>query len=141
LTPAVETTNNTYNISNINGAKVVNYYDMLNNQRLVDFNINCTSPDYEDWIYHKDILRGSVLQSYNHYQYNWVHIRSFEEVVAPMDEDLLPSPYQNLIHGLDLSQEQKYDWVGTTVNSGFNHYAFSICSKILQISQNGIMLM
>jgi hypothetical protein len=138
LTPGTEATNTTYELSNINGAKVSSFYTMLNNIRRLDYNVSCASVDLEDWMAMRDKLRGSCIQSSNVYQYNWVWIESFDDGVSPLEAD---KNEVNREQGLDLNVEQKYDFVATTANNAHNHYAFSVCQKMLVANSMGIQIM
>jgi hypothetical protein len=140
LTPQNETLNSSFDISNINGSKVNNFYTMLNNVRRLDYNVSCLIADGEDFMAMKDKLRGSTIQSLNHFQYNWTWLENFDDAISPIQEPKQPVDIVNLEQGLDLNIEQKYDFVATTSNNGFNHYAFSACQKMLIVNQNGVQI-
>lgn len=141
LTPATETTNGTFNISNINGAKITQFYDQLNNVRLIDYNVSCLTADAEDWMLMREYLKGSVVQSQNIFQYNWCFCRVFSDNVSALEKKQSSGSYHaNYVQGLPLDSEVKYDFIATTVNSGFNHYSFAVCQKTLKISSSGIQL-
>lgn len=117
--------------------KVTEYYTMLDNSRIQQFNLRATLNNGEDYIYHKKMLKGSVLQNQEIYSYNWFHCDSFENQIAPLDN--LPVDKDNLITGIDLSIERKWDFVGqTTINATHNHYTFVCVEKALSISPSMI---
>jgi len=116
-----------YDHNNINGAKCSTYYTMLNNERLQEYNIDCTQLD--DYNLQRGCLKDKVLQAANIYQYNWFHMDNFT------GKDFNST---NLEDGLDLSIEQKWDIYCTTANTQFNHYDFAVTQKMLTISSSGI---
>lgn len=113
--------------------KVAEYYTMLDNSRIQQINIRATLNEGEDYLYHKKMIKGSVLQNQEIYSYNWFHCDSFENQIAPIDN--LPVDKNNLITGIDLSIERKWDFVGqTTINASHNHYTFVCVEKALSIT-------
>jgi hypothetical protein len=137
--PGTETTNNTYNNSNNNGSKVVEWYDQIDNRRLVDYNVNCQTANLEDWMFMREYLKGSVIQTSNMFQYNWCIVRNFADTVSALEKPQVAYGV-NWIQGMPLDSEVKYDFVATTTNNAFTHYLFAVCQKTLKISQSGIQL-
>lgn len=115
--------------------KVTEYYTMLDNNRLQQYNMNCTLNKGDDYVFHKKQLKGSVLQNQQIYSYNWFHCDDFSNSLSPSDSESLPVDKNNLIDGIDLSIERKWDFVGVTTLTGpWNHYSFVCVGKMLQIS-------
>lgn len=133
-----ESANTMYDHSNIGAnantaLRVSEYYTMLDNSRLQQINLRATLNYGEDYLYHKKMLKGSVLQNQQIYSYNWFHCDSFENQIAPVDN--LPVDKDNLITGIDLSIERKWDFVGQTmINAYYNHYTFVCVEKALSIT-------
>lgn len=122
-----ESSSTAYDHNNINGAKCSSYYSMLNNERMQEYNVDCTQLD--DYNLHREYLKDKVLQTGNIYQYNWFHMDNFtgKEFDSSNSED-----------GLDLTIEQKWDIYCTTANAQFNHYDFAVTQKMLTVSAAGI---
>jgi len=107
---------------------------MLDNNRIQEYNLTCANGD--DYIYLKDKIKGSILESSNAYYYNWVWIESFS---GYDDKSCIPINSENLETGLDLSLERKWDFYGMTMtNANYNHYTFAVTQKMLTISSTGI---
>jgi len=132
-----ESTNTVLDASNVAGAaKVANYYTQLNNQREQQYNVDLTAN--LDWLQAKDRLRGSVIQTYNQMQYDWHHASVYDGSSSP--EKKLPVDKDNIVSGLDLNLEQKWDFFATMVNGTYNHYTFVIVERVLSITAHQIAL-
>lgn len=133
---AAEVLNTAYERTNIAGATTVtNYYTMLDNSRLQEFNVDCTAGD--DWMIIKDKLKGSAVLSYNQFGYQWLHLEDFTHMRSPADLPMKPDEH-NLLCGVDLNVERKWDFFGTTANANWIHYSFAVCDKLLTIGAQGI---
>ena len=62
-----ESLNLAYEHNNINGAKLQRYYSMLDNERIQEFELDCTKLD--DWNLMRENLAGTPLQSSNRDQF------------------------------------------------------------------------
>jgi hypothetical protein len=127
-----------YVTSNIGHVNITDFYTLLNNNRLQEFNLVCNNGD--DYMILKDRLKGSVYQNRNMYEYNWVWIEEFDGYVSPLNENLRPDD-DNFIKGLDLSSEQKWDIYMTQNAANLNHFTFAITQKQLIINSAGIQIM
>lgn len=137
LNNGTEATNTTFDISNVSGAKYTDFYDALNNVRLIDYNL--TVAQNEDYMLNRELLKGAIAsQSSNIYYYSAVFQRDFGDNVPKADESW---ELQNQLQGLDLSDEQKYDMNFTTVAGTYIHYIYFVCQKVLTISTSGISVM
>lgn len=128
-----ESSNTAYDHNNVNGAKVVEYYTLLNNNRLQEFNVDCTHLD--DYSLVKDKIEGSVLQEADIYQYNWFHLEDFTGIY-----EIDPEDKNNIIVGLPLETEQKWDFYSRTANAQYNHYTYAIVERNLSISPAGVVV-
>lgn len=143
-----ETIAASYDANNVNGSRIPNFYTLLNNNRLQEFNVDCTKQ--EDWMLLKDKFAGSLYQTANEYQANWVWIDDFSGSPSPIDENYVPDD-DNFIKGLDLSSEQKWDIYLTVTDNTLaslvgtpntlNHYTFSVTQKMLVVNSGGIQIM
>jgi hypothetical protein len=134
LNTAYDNNNYTYVSATVRtpGKKVSSYYSMLNNTPLQQSTLSCAN--YEDYLNHRTILDGSVLQDRNMYYYNWFHCDDFTQLSNP-SEQKNSSPTNFDIMGLDLTQgEIKWDFIGTTANNAYNHYSYIITQKMLTIN-------
>lgn len=124
------------NANGVSGNIVATYYTMLDNQRIQQFNVDCTTAT--DYLLNKHLLKGSPLESINVYQYNWFHVDSFDGMTLVEKND-------NEEVGLDLSLEKKWDWFATLpatlVFPGafpLNYHTYAITQKLLTVSNAGI---
>jgi hypothetical protein len=141
---ATETVNNAYNHSNLPAAafsvaapitlRTEEYYTMLDNNRIQQYNLDCSFDKMDDYVLHKPMLKGSCLLDYKTYAYNWLHCEDFSNEKSPSFSDVTPVSKDNLVSGLDLTIERKWDWVGTSMRLTNNHYTFVICDKALKIT-------
>jgi len=133
-----ENLNTAYDNSNVTGAtaKVTEFYTMLDNQRLQEFNLVCSN--YDDWMLIQKKLAGSVIQSSSIYHYNWFWVDDFTE-----SENLFEKNFNQEV-GLSLDVERKYDVYLTTngaLNNGDRHnYAYATFLKMLSITSAGITM-
>lgn len=132
---AVENINLAYDHDNTNGAKTVSYYTTIDGNRLTSFDISCLSTDLTDYMINRRLLRGSAIQSSNVYQYNWFHCDDFTELPGPVDRQN-PMPAENLVAGLSLEVDKKWEFMPTMANAGinYNHYTYFIVQRTLNIN-------
>lgn len=137
-----ETVNTGYDHDNTGTAisKVNQFYTMLDNERLQEYNLNTSTRD--DFLYLMPKLKGSVIQSANMFYHNWVWIEDFTGYV---DKTKQPENKDNLETGLDLSVERKWDFyalqVHNNVAAAYNYYTFAVTQKMLTISSAGITVL
>lgn len=126
--------------SNVGGTKINNFYTMLNNMRRQEINMSCASTALDDYLFMRNKLKKCVISGSNMYQYNWVWCESF----CDDEQEHFEVPQENLVQGLPLDVEQKWDLVAgvtdATSVAGLNHYSFSVCQKQLVINNSGIMV-
>lgn len=127
-----ETANTAYNHDNIGDAKVLSYYTALNNNRIQEFNVDTS--EFEDYLIHEQMLKGSVIQCCDMYQYNWFHCDSWSP------DNVGSKDLFNNIVGLSLDVEQKWDGTFTTANAQHNHFSFAIVQRELVVSPAGIIV-
>lgn len=126
-----QTINTMYDNDNKADAKCSTYYTMINNSRLQEFNVDTST--YEDFMLHKELIKGSVIQNADMYHYNWFHLDEFSGMDIKDSHKLC-----NELGGLDLNVEHKWDIYCTTANAQHNHYSFAVCQRMLSIGPNGI---
>lgn len=123
------------------GKKVQTFYDQLNDQRLTDYDYNVSK--YDDWFALREKLRGSAIQTADMFYYNWFWLQDF----SGMDKGDTKVDSQNLLSGVSLEKEQKYDLYYTALNTTANetsnggtyqHYQFAITTKLLTVTSTGI---
>lgn len=141
---ATETIANSYNHSNLPAAafvpaapvslRVDEYYTMLDNNRLQQYNLNCNLDKVDDYVIHKPMLKGSCVLDKYVYGYNWFHCEDFSNDKSPSFSDVTPVSKDNLTSGLDLTIERKWDFVGTKTRLQNNHYTWVICDKAMKIT-------
>jgi hypothetical protein len=132
-----ESISTTYNHTNVANDKVVDLYTLVNNVRQQEYNVTCTANTDLDYMLMKKTLHGSVVLSKDIYKYNWFFSDNFDHVKS-MDEEKNVDE-SNLICGLPLTEEIKYDVYMTTASTnGYNWYSFFVVSRILSISPDKI---
>ena len=102
---------------------------MIDNSRLTEFDIRCTDADPIDYMFMKDILRGTPLEDQNVFRYNWVHCDDFCKAHEIADDP-------NVVNGVMLTrQEVKWDIQATAPgNNSYNWYTFAVVQRMLNIS-------
>lgn len=129
-----ETGATAYCRDNIGGAKTVSQlYTLLNNERLQEFNVLCTSA--QDWMVLKNKLKDSTYLNSDGYQNNWFWVDDFTS-----EDSLWQNTSQdiNLSSGIDLGVEQKWDIYMTTTNRALNHYVFAITEREILLRPGAI---
>lgn len=112
-------------------ATTTSHYTSLNNQRLQQFDLK--NSDRTDYMYHYDeILRDSMISTFDSYKYNWFHCDKFEEQETEDVND-------NIVSGVPLDVEQKWDFTAVTANTAYKHFTFAICNRMLIVSGAGIV--
>ena len=125
--------------------KVTQYYTNLDNQRQQEITLRCDRPHAEDYLYMTDMLRGSAVMNREVYGYNWFHCDAYDESKAPVENSAISD--DNLISGLSLSEERKWDFVGDIMaqqqaggSNTFNHYTWLVCQRELVITPTQIVM-
>lgn len=134
---AAGTVNNTFNHNNSASAKVTSFYTAINNVRTSQFNYTIDNGD--DWMVLKDKLKGSCILDSNNFYYNWFWLENFCDNLPQNKRPVMTD--QNLVDGLDLSVEVKYDIFANTVSAAYDHYVIAVTDKILTVTPSGISLM
>lgn len=121
------------------GYKVQQFQTFLDNKPLQDYIVNCTTGDH--YTLQMPYLKGSVIMNSNMYDYNFCWTERFDNLISPLEKSTESPPEDNLVSGLDLSTERKYDFV-SVCNPYFalNHYAFVVTQRDLHITPQGIYL-
>jgi hypothetical protein len=82
------------------------------------------------------MLKGSVYQNSEQYQYDWFHCDDWS-CEQPQSESKSIDD-SNLICGLSLAEERKWDMYMTTANAIFNHYYYATFIKMLTITSTAV---
>jgi hypothetical protein len=124
---ATETTSSLYD--NIETTlKLTDFYTTIDNQRRQDSNLRMAY--YEDYNLLKPMLNGSTILDSNIYRYNWCFVDDFTNDV---DQN------GNIISGLDLSLEKKWDFNSNhAAATSYIHVTFAVLKKMLKISKDEI---
>lgn len=128
--------NSRYDRNNRGDAKVTEYYTNVNNNRLTEFNID-TSADL-DWMLHKRRLMNTPALNNDVYKLNWFHEDRFDDYQDKLSD--MSSVDTNVVSGINLNEEIRWDIYATTVNAAHRH--FSIChgQKLMNINARGLVL-
>ncbi len=131
-----------YDCSNISGSvtnppKCTNFYTSYNSSRIQNVNIDLTTTSavFLDYLLQKRALRGSVLQNYNIYGYNWFWCDDFCSFGPEYDQN----SNNELIGGLPIGPTQAV-WtfyglnMAASPNNSYQHYTYITYTKELMIS-------
>ncbi len=121
--------------------KVQQYYTQINGKRLQDLTLTCTGASgdlFTDYMQQKRQLRGSVMENYNVYQYNWHHCDDFCEFGAHYEQN----NNNELVAGMPLGAVPiTWTFVGTQmVSASYQHYTWVCFTKKLILSPQGIQV-
>lgn len=125
--------------------KIDSYYTSLDSQRIQEFNVVCgaanVSPKrYDDWLIHKDMLKGSMIQNTYQYYNNWFHCEDFSYISHSV-KDAINSDEASLILGEDLSVEKRWDFTANMAGGAaksFNYYVWAVTQRLLVLEPNNI---
>lgn len=133
--------NTKYDSNNTDGVKVSSYYTTVNSKRTTDFDLTCSdATGLTVWLAHRDKVKNSVLLNNEVYMYNWFHMEDFANLGNPEEMKKLDVPKWNLTSGIPLNDEIKWDFIGTTANSSFNHHTFVCVNKTLKLVPNMVIV-
>jgi hypothetical protein len=133
----LEKTITAYDKNNIAGAKVSQFYTMIDNIRTSQYDY--LPANLDDWIVKRKSLRGSDILNSSEYYFNWVWVEDFTDL-NPLYKKAMELR-DNFIEGIDLTNEIKYDIYSTTANVPLNHYIYAVTEKLLIIGSSGISVM
>lgn len=128
------TANEGYMNRNTAGARIANFYSNLQNNRIQEFDIDCTA--YDDYVLLKNQLKDKCTIGYEHYAYNWFWIDDFSD----HSEEVLSDG--SISCGISLDEEQRYDLNVTkaAVARSYVYYSYAICEKILSVGPSGVLV-
>lgn len=133
--PAVNTV---YDNNNKADNKISQYYSMLDNQRIQQFDLDTSLLD--DYEYHRDLLKNSAMQNANVYQTNWFHCDDFTGFKSPAERKKIYE--QNVVCGIPLDVERKWDIYMTTPGAvAYDYYTVAVCQRTLTIGSGGMTLL
>lgn len=150
-----ETLDSAYDCSNISntaqggsdilGNKVSTYYTQLNGKRQQELTLDCTGTTaiFSDYMVHKKMLRGSVLQNRNIYQQNWFHCDDFTEMGAVADQE----GREELIAGIPMGPIP-LNWSivaqvaaqPASASLSLNHYTWAVFQRKLMITPQAVLV-
>lgn len=108
---------------------------MLDSQRIIQYNINCTDAGgNQDYMIMKEKMQGNTYQNSNIYKYNWFWCESFDgmKLIEHNDSIIAGIPIDNI--------ERKYDVNLQTANAAYTYYVFGVVQRELKITPLGIQL-
>jgi hypothetical protein len=137
----IEGQNLIYDRLNTPGAtqKINSFYTQLDNNRLQQYNLSCLATDGDDWTLMQDGYKGSLILSSDMHYYNWLWEEDFG-FERPPDEMPTSPPTDNLVCGLDLGIERRFDLQAVTPNNTYNWYSFAVTQRKLTIGPNAILV-
>lgn len=131
----VETEIHAYNNYNVAGLNTVqSFYTTLDNDRLQEVNLDCTTQD--EYLFMHEMVKGTAIQSPQHLQANWTWVDDWT--------GRSPVEYKKMDIGecgLTLAQERLWQiYMTMASNTGYNHYSFFVTQKMLTITPSQIMI-
>lgn len=120
------------------GSKWTSFYTMLDNVRRQEYDL--TSANYDDYTFLQDKIKGSSIFNSSQFVHNSVWLEDFSDCVSPSKSCVDGILRSNLVTGLDLSQEHKWDFFATVVAAQYNIYTFSVALRILNITPQGVLI-
>jgi hypothetical protein len=118
------------------GAKVSEYYQTLNNNRLTEYNVSVS--DGKDWLEHRQRCKGTPIYNRDIYLHNWFIEANFINY-ADKESDMKTRD-TNCYGGIDLSQEVRYDVNATTANATHRWISVVHGVKLMNINNQGLIL-
>ena len=132
---SLATPNLTYDKNNLAGAtKITAFQTFVNGKAVQQFAYIPQQAD--DFLYVRERLRKSALQSYNEYLYNWVWEESFCDGRAiPFCQELYPKiPLENTTDGLPIMGSCQYS-ITATSTANLNNFIFTIFLRDFKIQR------
>mgnify|MGYP003110075979 CR=1 FL=1 len=118
------------------GSKVSEYYTLLNNNRLSEYNVNV--PANLDWLEINKSCRGTPVYNVDIYRNNWIIENEFSNDADKMSD--MKTTDSNIFSGISLDQEIRYDVYATTANAAHRWMSFVHGQKVLNINSSGLVV-
>ncbi len=132
----------TFSLNNSTYTKANTFRTSINNIRTTQYDYQCENGD--DWNIVKKKLKGSSYLSSSDYYYTWVWCDDFtNNYNVQMEDALLKTDADNIIDGIDLSQEIIYEFYNYRSGGNLeavNYYTFAQTIKDLTVNSSGITL-
>lgn len=116
--------------SNVGNAKIVSYHTDLDNMRMQDSELLCAQCD--DYALHKDLVKGSAIQSADIYDYSKVHVDSWRS--GAMCEWKERDDIQD---GVSLDSERIWAIQLETASAAFRQFTNVVVQRELRIEPSG----
>jgi hypothetical protein len=113
----------------------IDYYNTYLNQIPVLSNSGIDVNRGEHWIYNKESLSGSAIQSVSAYNNAFTHFDNFTGMSLP---EFIK--HSTLTNGIDLTRETQQWQVRATTRASLNHNVFWCTQKQLVLTRAGVML-
>jgi hypothetical protein len=117
--------------SNLGRDIVTRYHTEVDNVRRQEFDV--TIADNDDWVIHKDALKGTLLNRMETYRYNWFILDKFDDEICKSEDGCVDS-------GMSLDFERKWDLLASTSAVAHNHYTFAVVSRSMAITPAGVFV-
>ena len=117
-------------------AIVREYYSNVNNNRIQEFNVSCERD--EDWMLHKERFKFTPVQNARIYKLSWMHEDCFDNYDSKMSD--MRQEDTNVLSGINLNEEVRFDFYGTTQNNAHTHITVAHGQKVLNINQRGLVI-
>jgi len=125
-----------YDRQNAASAKVVSYYNNINNNRLTEFNI--VTVDDEDYMLMKKRLEGSPALNNTVFKSSWFHEDRFDDYQDKLSD--LMTVDTNVLSGINLNEEVRWDTYMVTADLALRHFTVVHGQKLLNINSRGLVL-
>jgi len=118
------------------GSKVSEYYSLLNNNRLSEYNVKVS--DNLDWLEINKSCRGTPIYNEAIYRNNWLIENEFSNDADKMSD--MKTTDSNVYSGISLDQEIRFDVYATTDNAAHNWISCVHGQKVLNINASGLVV-
>jgi hypothetical protein len=90
--------------------RISNYHIEIDDKRIQLEDLEPWADQLDSWNYNQSFINGSHHQSVGLYNFNWFHVEDF---TGYRGDDRLKLYHDNILCGLPVGKELKYNWVGT----------------------------
>jgi hypothetical protein len=135
------TPNLVYDKNNLSGAKITQFQTFINSIAIQQQPLVPANGD--DFLYNRNPLRTSDIQSLSEFLYNWSYIEDFTSAEKrKLGKYLWPEvPEDNLIDGLPLGSEQMQYMIQSTSAVNLTNYFFTVFLREVRIGDGQITIL
>lgn len=127
-----------YDHSNTNGSKISQYQTELDNQKMQRDIVNVSASAFDDYMYHKKLLKGSLYYNKSVYGQNWVHVDSWDYGELHSEQN---GAGHIMIDGLNLDKPMTWTFNALACTAAdYNNTSIVVGQKILAINSSSYVV-